>query len=41
MIEPNIENIYNIILSLFLGIIVALIINEFYQKPITQILYKI
>ncbi len=40
MIEPKTENIYNILLSIFLGILLAIIINEFYQKPITQILYK-
>jgi hypothetical protein len=40
MIKPDIENIYNIILSIFLGIIIAIIINEFYQKPITQTIYK-
>lgn len=40
MIDPKIENIYNIILSLFLGIVVALVVNELYKKPITIIIYK-
>jgi hypothetical protein len=40
MIESQTENIYNILLSIFFGILVAILINQFYQKPITQILYK-
>jgi hypothetical protein len=40
MIEPRIENQYNIILSIFLGIVIAIIINWFYEKPITKIIYK-
>jgi ABC-type phosphate transport system permease subunit len=40
MIDPENEKIYNILLSIFLGIFMAIIINEFYQKPITQIIYK-
>ncbi len=40
MIDPQIEYKYNIMLSIFLGIILAIIINQFYAKPITKVLYK-
>ncbi len=40
MIESQIEHKYDIMLSIFLGIIIAIIINQCYTKPITQILYK-
>jgi len=40
MIESQIEHKYDIMLSLFLGFIIALIINHCYSKPITQTIYK-
>lgn len=40
MIDPQIEHKYNIMLSIFLGIIMAIIINQFYTKPVTRIIYK-
>jgi hypothetical protein len=40
MINPTTEYIYNIVLSIFVGFIIANTINILYQKPITQIIYK-
>jgi hypothetical protein len=40
MIESNTEHNYDIILSFFLGIIIAILFDFFYQKPHTSIIYK-
>lgn len=39
MIDSKVENIYNIMLSIFLGIIIVLLIDQLYEKPITVNLY--
>lgn len=33
MIDPNIERIYDIILSIFLGIILVLLFDKLFEKP--------
>jgi len=40
MIEKNTEKIYDIILSIFIGIILALMIDKLFQKPRTVTIYK-
>jgi len=39
MIDPETEHIYNIILSIFLGIILAITINQIMSQPRTPIIY--
>ena len=40
MIDQQMDEMYNIILSIFCGIVITLLIDNFYSKPITQIIYK-
>ena len=40
MIDKKMENIYNIILSIFCGIIISIIFNSLFSKPITTTYYK-
>lgn len=40
MIDYKIEYIYNIVLSVFIGIIIVIFINNIYEKPIVPIIYK-
>lgn len=40
MIDPNVEKIYNIILSIFLGIVVVMIFNQLFDSPRVITLYK-
>jgi hypothetical protein len=41
MIDPQMENIYNIILSLILGVVVAIIFNQVYDTPCIANVYKV
>lgn len=34
------DNIYNILLSIFCGIFLVIIFDSFFNKPITNIIYK-
>ena len=40
MIDPTIESIYNIILSIFLGIIMVVLIDQLFKKPRIITIYK-
>ena len=40
MIDEKMENIYNIILSIFCGIFLVIIFDSFFNKPITNIIYN-
>jgi hypothetical protein len=40
MIEPNMEHKYNIILSIFLGIVIIILIDQNINKPIVATIYK-
>lgn len=40
MIDPKIEYIYDIILSLFIGIIIAIVFSQLFENPIVLIVYK-
>lgn len=40
MIDPYIENIYDIILSIFLGIILILFFNKMFDSPRIITIYK-
>ena len=39
MIDEKMENIYNIILSVFIGILVAISFDNLFKKPITEVNY--
>ncbi len=40
MISPEMENVYNIVLSIFLGIVLVLIFNKLFNNPRTITIYK-
>jgi hypothetical protein len=40
MIEPITEHYYDILLSVFLGIICALVINQLFANPRTPIIFN-
>ena len=40
MINKKLDIIFNMLLSLFLGIFVALVINNLFQNPYIFIIYK-
>jgi hypothetical protein len=40
MIDEKMEYIYNIILSIFCGIFFVIIFDSFFDKPISNIIYK-
>lgn len=40
MIDKSKENLYNIIFSLFLGVLVVIIINNFFESPRVIEVYK-
>ena len=40
MIDPELEHIYNVILSVFLGIICVYVFDSFFSKPNITTLYR-
>ena len=40
MIKPEIEKIYDILLSIFLGVILMLFFNKMYDSPRIILIYK-
>lgn len=40
MIDKNMEPYYNIILSIFLGILSICVLNSLFDKPRTIVMYK-